>query len=166
MLNKLKKVKLLSLKIQNYSFGLTTLHAWIRFMECILNITYLSDFCKWAAMLPDQKQKMSEAKKRMDEWLKMPVTVHKVIIHGAKVIENASLPIGQLTEEAQEANNNIFKRIREFNTRKICRIATNEDLGHKLLIMTDPYINYFRTLHENLTLPMKVVAQVLVIKDD
>ena len=44
----------------------------------------------------------------------------------------ASLPVGQLTEEAQEANNKIFKRIREFNTRKISRMATNEDLGHKL----------------------------------
>ena len=43
------------------------------------------------------------------EWFKMPVAVHKVLIHGAKVIENASLPIGQLTEEAQEVNNKIFK---------------------------------------------------------
>ena len=100
------------------------------------------------------------------EWFKMPVTVHKVLIHGAKVIENASLPIGQFAEEAEEANNKIFKRIREFNTRKISRMATNEDLGHKLLIMTDPYINYFRTLHENLTLPMKAEAQDMLIEDD
>ena len=100
------------------------------------------------------------------EWFKMTVTVHKVLIHGSEVIENASLPIGQLTEEAQEANNKIFKRIREFNTRKISRMATNEDLGHKLLIMTDPYINYFRTLHENLTLPMKEEAQDLLIEDN
>ena len=96
----------------------------------------------------------------------MPVTVHKFLIHGAKVIENASLPIGQLTEEAQEANNKIFKRIREFNTRKISRMATNEYLGHKLLIMTDPYIKYFRTLNVNFTLPMKAEAQYLLIEDD
>ena len=67
MMNKLEEVKLLPVKIENYSFGLSTQHAWIRFMECILHIAYRSDFCKWAAMLPDQKQKMSEAKKRIQK---------------------------------------------------------------------------------------------------
>ena len=63
MMNKLEEVKLLPVKIENYSFGLSTLHTWTRFMECILHISYRSDFCKWAAILPDQKQKMSKAKK-------------------------------------------------------------------------------------------------------
>ena len=76
------------------------------------------------------------------------------------------MPIVQFMEEAQEANNKIFKRIRKFNTRKISWMATNEDFGHKLLIMTDPYTNYFRTLHENLTLPMKAETQDMLIEDD
>ena len=140
MMNKLEEVKLLPVKIENYSFALSTLHAWIRFMESILHIAYRSDFCKWAEMLPDQKQKKSEAKKRIQkefweevglivdvpqhgsgtsnngiilqamtsgkridfikfeeyceetaklhvslyEWFKMPVTVHKVLIHGVR----------------------------------------------------------------------------------
>ena len=46
MMNKLEEVKLLPVKIENYSFGLSTLHAWIRFMKCILHIEYRSDFCK------------------------------------------------------------------------------------------------------------------------
>ena len=49
----------------------------------------------------------------------MPVTVHKILIHGAFVISNALLPIGQLSEEAQEARNKDFKRYREIHTRKL-----------------------------------------------
>ncbi|XP_033222504.1 regucalcin-like [Belonocnema kinseyi] len=48
----------------------------------------------------------------------MPVTVHKILIHGAKVTEIAPLPIGPWQEESQEATNKIFKSIREFNTRR------------------------------------------------
>jgi hypothetical protein len=34
---------------------------------------------------------------------------HKMLIHGAIVIENALLPIGQLSEEAAEARNKYFR---------------------------------------------------------
>jgi hypothetical protein len=40
----------------------------------------------------------------------MPPTVHKLLIHGADIIENEVLPIGQLSEVAQEARNKDFKR--------------------------------------------------------
>jgi len=61
----------------------------------------------------------------------MPSSVHKILVHGGKVIKSALLPIGQLTEEAQEARNKDFKRFREYNTRKCNRYATNADLIHK-----------------------------------
>lgn len=41
-------------------------------------------------------------------WYPMTPTVHKILIHGATVIENALLPIGQLSEEAAEARNKHF----------------------------------------------------------
>jgi hypothetical protein len=33
-------------------------------------------------------------------WYPMTPTLHKVLIHGPAIIENAMLPIGQLSEEA------------------------------------------------------------------
>lgn len=50
-------------------------------------------------------------------WYKMPPAVHKVLIHGKKILEEFSIPIDNLSEEAQEANNNIFKNARELNSR-------------------------------------------------
>jgi hypothetical protein len=39
----------------------------------------------------------------------MTPPMHKMLIHGAIVIENALLPIGQLSEEAAEARNKYFR---------------------------------------------------------
>ncbi|KAK4883251.1 hypothetical protein RN001_006570 [Aquatica leii] len=46
-------------------------------------------------------------------WYCMPPTIHKVLIHGPIIIETALLPIGQLSEEAQEANNKIVNNVKE-----------------------------------------------------
>jgi hypothetical protein len=72
----------------------------------------------------------------------LPTSVHKVLIHGSEVIKNAVLPIGQLSEEAQEAKNKDFKFVREHHTRKISRTSTNEDLLHYLLLFSDPIISH------------------------
>ncbi|KAK2575231.1 hypothetical protein KPH14_000804 [Odynerus spinipes] len=77
-------------------------------------------------------------------WYYMPATVHKILIHGKDIIENALLPIRQLFEEAQEARNKDFRRFREHNTRKFCRTATNEDILNNLLISSDPVISTMR----------------------
>jgi hypothetical protein len=36
-------------------------------------------------------------------WYYMPASVHKMLLHGASVIREALIPIGDLSEEAQEA---------------------------------------------------------------
>lgn len=54
----------------------------------------------------------------------MPPTVH----------EHALLPVGQLSEEAQEARNKDFKKYRKQFTRKISRICTNQDIFNMLLV--------------------------------
>lgn len=41
-------------------------------------------------------------------WHPMTPTMHKILLHGADIIENAILPIGQLSEEAAEARNKHF----------------------------------------------------------
>jgi hypothetical protein len=44
---------------------------------------------------------------RLYPWHPMIPTMHNILMHGAIVIENTQLPIGQLSEEAAEARNNI-----------------------------------------------------------
>lgn len=58
----------------------------------------------------------------------MPASVHKILLHGSSVISAALLPIGQMSEEAQEARNKDIKSIRENYSRKCSRIKTNEDI--------------------------------------
>jgi len=99
-----------------------------------INVEKFHEFCKQTA----------ELYVALYPWYYMPATVHKVLIHGSVIVEKAILPIGQLTEEAQEARNKDLKRFREFHTRKWSRLATNEDLGRKLLLSSDPVIDNFR----------------------
>jgi hypothetical protein len=81
-------------------------------------------------------------------WYNMSPTIHKVLIHVTTIIEKAILPIGQLGEEAQEANHKMFKKYREEFTRKFSRQVTNEDIVNRLLISSDPFIT---SMHQ----PMK-----------
>ena len=70
----------------------------------------------------------------------MPLTVHKILIHGSSVIKNSILPIGHFSEEVLEASHKICKKFRRDNTRKISRIATNKDLFSRLHLYSDPLI--------------------------
>lgn len=79
-------------------------------------------------------------------WYPMPASVHKVLLHGSDVISVSLLPIGMLSEEAQESRNKDFRAFREKFTRKISRIATNEDIMHIFLISSDPIISSYRSL--------------------
>jgi len=79
-------------------------------------------------------------------WYYMPTTVHKVLIHGPEIIASALLPIGQLSEEAQEARNKDIKRFREDFSRKCSRENTMQDIFNRLMITSDPYISSVRKL--------------------
>lgn len=77
-------------------------------------------------------------------WYPMPPSVHKVLIHGPQIIKACFLPIGQMSEEAQESSNKIFKRARLINSRMCSRLANNEDVIHNLLLSSDPIISALR----------------------
>ena len=77
-------------------------------------------------------------------WHPMTPTTHKILIHGATVIRNSILPIGELSEEAQEARNKDFRKFRESFSRKMDRKSTNEDILNMLLISSDPVIGKYR----------------------
>ena len=217
-----------AINIENYCFGLSTLHAWIRTFECLLQIAYKLQIKKW--QIRDQNEKKlkeirkAEIQKRykdelglnvdkpkqgfgnsndgntarrffkhtaltseitgLDEnlinrfrvilqvlssghhiniaafetyasetkmlymnlypWFPMTVTVHKILEHSSEIIKHHIVPIGQLTEEAQEARNKDCRRFREHNTQKKSREATNKDLLMMLLVSSDPVISSFR----------------------
>ena len=67
-------------------------------------------------------------------WYYMPTSVHKVLIHGAENVKYALLPIGQLSEDAQESPN---KDIKNFNMR---------DIFNRLLLTLDPFLSSIRKL--------------------
>ena len=58
----------------------------------------------------------------------MTPTMHKVLRHGTTIIEQAILPIGQLSEEAAEARNKHFRLYRQNYARKSSRENCNRDI--------------------------------------
>lgn len=79
-------------------------------------------------------------------WYYMPTTVHKILIHGSKIIESSLLPIGQMSEEAQESSNKLIKKFHQDFSRKCDRIKTMEDVFSRLLVTSDPLISSLRKL--------------------
>lgn len=45
--NDIEKIKRRHVNPQYFKFGLSTLHAWIRFFECIIHISYRLPFQCW-----------------------------------------------------------------------------------------------------------------------
>lgn len=95
----------------------------------------------------------------------MPVSVHKILIHGSDIIDYAVVPIGQLSEEVQEARHKEVRHYREFSSRKMSREKTNEDLLHSLLISSDPLISSFRQTISNKKLDLFDDAKKLLSDD-
>lgn len=60
-------------------------------------------------------------------WYFMPATVHKILVHSTQVIKTALLPIGQFSEEAQEARNKDLRRFRLAGS--LCILGTYFNVG-------------------------------------
>lgn len=225
------------------SFGLSPLHSWIRFFECLIHISYKLELKTWQARGEEAKKIVETTKRQIQErfreelgllidmpkqqagntndgntarkifraaeissqitkikfdiifrfrviletlncgfqidlekfdiyvretremylkeyfWYPMPVSVHKVLFHGKDIVSSFILPIGQFSEEAQEARNKDNRKYRELFTRKCSRVATNEDLIHRLLITSDPFIASLRSSPK--TYRQKLLPEVL-----
>lgn len=89
---------------------------------------------------------LDTAKKYVDlyGWYKMPTTLHKVLIHGHEIIKEALVPIGLLSEDAQEAMNKEVRRMRSYHSFKGSRERTMQDIFHGLLVASDPIVSYYR----------------------
>lgn len=80
------------------------------------------------------------------QWYYMPVSVHKMLLHGAEVIEELCIPVGQSSEEGMEGKHKDLRAVRQHHTCKISRSRINEDLIHWLLIMSDPIVASHRKI--------------------
>lgn len=79
-------------------------------------------------------------------WMPMTPTMHKILMHGPKIVSEALLPIGMLSEEAQEATNKNFKFYREHFGRKTSRTDNLRDIMNRLFISSDPLISSMRNI--------------------
>lgn len=85
---------------------------------------------------------------RLYGWYQMPVAVHKLLLHTATVSSGMALPIGALSEEAQEARNKDFKSIRAHHARQMSRVVSNQDLICRLMDTSDPVISTLRSVSD------------------
>lgn len=99
-----------------------------------INTEALEQYCYETAKLYVQKY----------NWFYMPQSVHKILIHSTQLVKEAVLPVGMMSEEAQEARNKDYKNFREHHSRKFSRTETMTDLMHMLLISSDPVVSSLR----------------------
>lgn len=74
-------------------------------------------------------------------WYVLSPTVHKLLLHGSEIIRHAALPLGMLSEEAQETRNKSIRKFREQHARKFSRVVNLEDVFKRLLLTSDPVIS-------------------------
>jgi len=95
----------------------------------------------------------------------MPTTIHKLLIHGPLIIASALLPIGQMSEEAQEASNKLIKKYRRDFSRKHSRKATMTDVFHRLLLSSDPFVSSVRKIPKKQKKSLLYEARQMIIND-
>lgn len=96
----------------------------------------------------------------------MTPTVHKILIHGATVIEKALLPIGQLSEEPAEARNKHFRLYRTNFARKFSRESCNLDIFNRLLLTSDPLLSCMRPIPRKKTGSFLKETLALLLPDE
>lgn len=69
-MNKLNLVYERPKNTEYYKYGLSTLHAWICFMECVLHISYNMSFKQWSARQPEHKVERKLRKEKIQEQFK------------------------------------------------------------------------------------------------
>ena len=94
----------------------------------------LDQYC-WATM---------ELLSSLYPWYYTPQAVHKILVHSTQVMQIKNLPIGALSEEAQESRNKDVKNYTQFFSLKTNRQHTNRDVMRRLLFGSDPEVSSLR----------------------
>ena len=67
LMNDIEEVSKRSLSNDGIMYGLSTLHAWIRTMECCLHLSYKMPIKKWQARTKEEKAKVQEQKSKIQK---------------------------------------------------------------------------------------------------
>ena len=89
----------------------------------------------------------------------MPISVHKMLMHGAAVIDALIIPIGQASEEGIEARHKEIRNARMHHTCKISRTRVNKDLMQWFLASSDSLVASNRKpkyMKKDISLPPEV----------
>uniref|UniRef100_A0A2S2PFW3 V(D)J recombination-activating protein 1 RNase H domain-containing protein n=1 Tax=Schizaphis graminum TaxID=13262 RepID=A0A2S2PFW3_SCHGA len=70
-MNNINKLITFDINEESMRFGLSTLHAWIRFFECLLHISYRLEFKRWSVRTTEHKLQLSKTKKRIQDQFRM-----------------------------------------------------------------------------------------------
>lgn len=62
----------------------------------------------------------------------------QLLVHGGSIVRHAILPIGQLSEEADEFYHKDIQEYRLYHTRKFTRVGTVSDLFNRIPTSSDP----------------------------
>lgn len=122
-------------------------------------LLYNVSFQKWAARTPEDKKSREDRKKLVQSLFRSRMGLHVDKPRqgsgnsndgntARRFFENyycsSVLPLGHLSEDAQESRNKDYTRFTLHHARKCSRVATNEDVLHTLLYTSDPYITSLR----------------------
>lgn len=123
---------------------------------CALNAGYSIDSVKYENYAKETAKLYTD----LYNWYFMPISVHKMLMHGSQVIESLCIPVGQASEEGLEGTHKILRKSRESHTCKKSRIRSNTDLMHWLLLISDPVLASLRkqTAHKLQQLPSDVIS--------
>lgn len=89
-----------------------------------------------------------------------------MLSHGAAVIKEAILPIGQLSEEAAEARNKHIRAFRLNYARKFSRVACNTDVLNRLLLTSDSLLTGMRNAKHKRKSPLSADVMNLLEEND
>jgi hypothetical protein len=101
------------------------------------------------------------------KWFYLPVTIHKILVHGEEIVRSANLPLGMLSEQAGESRNKLWRSDREFHARKTSRQANLLDIFNRAMDSSDPIISNYsfvsrREMRKKLQLPAEAIELLLV----
>lgn len=77
-------------------------------------------------------------------WYPMSPSLHKLLLHAGTIASGLLLPIGLMSEEAQESRNKDFRNFKSSHSRRIGREEANRDLFCRLLESSDPFVSCLR----------------------
>lgn len=240
--------KVFNVKPDSLQYGLSPLHAWIRFFDFVLRLSYRLELKKWHVKGDDDKAQLESRKQMIQKkcweemslnvdkpkpngsgnsndgntarrafsnsillssilgiehellhrfhtiliaisceyavnsekfkdfcantfrmymenysWYPMSPTVHKVVVHGYKIMDSCIVPVGFLGENASEARNKLYKSDRRSHARKCSRLENITDVFNRAMDSSDPLLSTLsskerQNRNKRKSLPAEVIA--------